>query len=234
MAARKTLYEILQISQNASPEVMQAAYEKVLRRIEDERTAFSHDDTENRLKATREAYRVLSDPQRRAVYNQTLIPDDAEDSEEAPASEKSPVKAWVIAVSILLGGLGYYNIHLSNQRAAMAAEATRAQAEAEKERLALEQERLKLERTEKVVEVIQARQQEQDQIRSKYEMDRIQREIRADEANAAQQAARQKLLDEQAAEAKARREQYEAQARIARERAALSGIQKGRDARLNY
>lgn len=232
MTARKTLYDILQVSQSASHEVMQAAYEKLLRSIEDGRTSFSHDDTEIRLKAVREAYRVLSDPQRRAVYNQTLIPD--EDIEKAPEPEKSKVNIWVATAVVLIGGLIYYNVHLSNQRAAMAAEAAKIQADVEKERLAAEQERLRLERTEKVAEVILAKQQEQEQIRSKYEMDRIQREIRAEEANATQQATRQKLLEEQAAETKARREQYEAQARLARERAALSGIQKGRDARLNY
>lgn len=234
MATRKTLYDILQISQSASHEVMQAAYEKVLRSIENERTAFSQDDTEIRLKAAREAYRVLSDPQRRAVYNQTLTRDDPDDIEEVSTSGNSKIKIWMAAGVLLIGGLIYYNVHLANQRAAVAAEAARIQAEAEKERLLVEEERLKLERTEKIAEVIQAKQQEQEQLRNKYEMDRIRREIRADESNAAQQAARQKLMEAQAAEAKARREQYEEQARLARERASLPAIQRARDARLNY
>lgn len=233
MPPRKTLYDILQIAPNASQEVVKAAYDKVVQLIEQERTSFSSDDTENRLKAAKEAFRVLGDPQARSLYDQRLAPKDDE-PDAAPVEPPSKTNRWIAIALLTLAGLGYYNIHLSNQRAAVAAEAARAQAEAEKERLAAEQERLRLERTEKVTNFVQTKLQEQDEARRSYEMERIQREIKADENAAARQAAQQKLLEEQAAETRVRREQYEAQARAARERAAIQGIQKGRDARLNY
>ena len=234
MSSRKTLYDLLQVSRNATGDVIQAAYEKILRRIELERTTLSNDDSENRLKAVREAYRVLGDAQQRTLYDQSIVEDDTLAMAPPPPPYIKRPTTWIALTLLLLTGLVYYNIHLTNKRAAIAAELARAQAEAEKELYVLEQERLKNARTEQLIEMARSEQLRQEQLRSQNEMALIQREIRTDEVNAAQQVARQKLLEEQAAETRARREQYEIQARTARERASLSAIQQGRDARQNY
>jgi curved DNA-binding protein CbpA len=233
MSSRKTLYDLLQVSHNATGDVIQAAYEKILGRIELERTTFSSEDSENQLKAVREAYRVLSNAQQRALYDQSIVENEYQEAIPPRPRLKRPT-TWIALVFLLFSGLVYYNIHLTHKRAAMAAEIAKTQAEAEKELYALEQERLKNAQTEQLIEMARAEQLRQEQLRSQNEMARIQREIHTDEVNAVQQVARQKLLEEQTAETRTRREQYEIQARAARERASLSAIQQGRDARQNY
>jgi len=71
MALKKTLYQVLQVSRSANPEVIAAAYEARLRELGEGATP----DLQSERTLRREAFEVLSDPARRALYDEKLRAD---------------------------------------------------------------------------------------------------------------------------------------------------------------
>ena len=67
----KTFYDVLEISASARPETIRAAYESLLNSATAQAQAGDADAT-NQLKFLRTAYEVLSDPQKKALYDQRL------------------------------------------------------------------------------------------------------------------------------------------------------------------
>ena len=63
----KDYYEILQVSPNAEPEVIAAAYRRLARKYHPD--AYAAADATDRMKELNEAYEVLGDPPRRAEYD---------------------------------------------------------------------------------------------------------------------------------------------------------------------
>ncbi|MBS6954887.1 MAG: J domain-containing protein [Enterocloster asparagiformis] len=83
----KTYYDILQISKEASPEIIKAAYTTLIKKYHpDNNPAFPEECTEM-IKRLNTAYEVLSDPSKRKVYDQQLY------NQSAPPYASSPVSA---------------------------------------------------------------------------------------------------------------------------------------------
>lgn len=66
------LYDVLQISPRAEPEVIEAAFRRLARKYHPDTTVESA--SSERMKALSHAYETLSDPTRRAAYDSTLSP----------------------------------------------------------------------------------------------------------------------------------------------------------------
>lgn len=64
------LYNILGVAPNASTEEIKKAYRALAMRHHPDRS--THANAETRFNAIKSAYEVLSDPQQRSVYNQSL------------------------------------------------------------------------------------------------------------------------------------------------------------------
>ncbi|WP_294945980.1 molecular chaperone DnaJ [Sulfurivirga sp.] len=69
MATKRCYYEVLQISRNASEAEIKKAYRKLAMRYHPDRNP-GDKEAEERFKEITEAYEVLSDPQKRAAYDQ--------------------------------------------------------------------------------------------------------------------------------------------------------------------
>ena len=78
----KTFYAILEVGRHASGETINAAYETLVKKYESASAqSVPDDEAQNRLKAVREAYRILSNPARKEMYDLAL-----ENSEPLPES----------------------------------------------------------------------------------------------------------------------------------------------------
>lgn len=72
----KTFYDVLQVSRDADPEVIKAAYKSLVQRYHPDKN-HNNPDAEKFLKIINQAYEVLSDPIKRAEYDATLVGGDA-------------------------------------------------------------------------------------------------------------------------------------------------------------
>ena len=69
----KNYYEILQINQNASPEIIEKAYKTLAKKYHpDLQEENNKKEAEEILKEINEAYEILSDPNKKALYDQNL------------------------------------------------------------------------------------------------------------------------------------------------------------------
>ena len=69
----KNYYDILQINQNASPEIIEKAYKTLAKKYHpDLQEEVNKKEAEEILKEINEAYEVLSNPDKKALYDQTL------------------------------------------------------------------------------------------------------------------------------------------------------------------
>ena len=68
MAAERDYYELLGIDRNAEPKVIKNAYKKMAGKYHPDRN--SSPDAESKFNEIKEAYEVLSDPQKRQMYDQ--------------------------------------------------------------------------------------------------------------------------------------------------------------------
>ncbi len=71
---RNTLYDLLEVSPNASPEVIKAAYRQLALKYHPDKQpdARARQRAEERMKQINAAYDILSDPVRRAEYDRQL------------------------------------------------------------------------------------------------------------------------------------------------------------------
>lgn len=68
---KKTLYDVLQVSRNADPETIKAAYKSLVQRYHPDKNPDSP-DAESNIKEINRAHEILSDPVKRAEYDATL------------------------------------------------------------------------------------------------------------------------------------------------------------------
>lgn len=68
----KTLYDLLEVSESASKEMISAAYERLCAQAEGLKEV-NFEQYENRLKILKEAFTILSDPTKREQYDKKLI-----------------------------------------------------------------------------------------------------------------------------------------------------------------
>ncbi|MDW8289799.1 MAG: DnaJ domain-containing protein, partial [Armatimonadota bacterium] len=71
---RHTLYDLLEVSPNASPEVIKAAYRQLAMKYHPDKQpdARARQQAEERMKQINAAYDILSDPVRRAQYDREI------------------------------------------------------------------------------------------------------------------------------------------------------------------
>ena len=109
-------YEILEVSPNASPEVIRAAYKSLMQRYHPDRNPDSAETAEHAI-LIGQAYEMLSDPDRRAAYDIKLkqISDylsDSRDENRGVLAQRVPVikdsasylYLWLLFVLIILSG----------------------------------------------------------------------------------------------------------------------------------
>lgn len=116
-----THYDTLEVGRHASPEVVKAAYRSLIQRFHPDRRP-DDPDAAAKAAALTTAYEVLSDPARRAEYDQLLeaaraaaapAPEaprrasataSARARRASPAAESSPRWIWILFGLVLLGG----------------------------------------------------------------------------------------------------------------------------------
>lgn len=80
----KNYYDILQINRNASPEIIEKAYKTLAKKYHpDLQTEENKKQAEEILKEINEAYEILSEPEKKQIYDASL------DSQEPKQSEKN-------------------------------------------------------------------------------------------------------------------------------------------------
>lgn len=84
---RESLYDILEVSRTASPEVIRAAYKSLVQRFHPDKNP-GNPNAEDLLKLINNAYDTLSDPSKRAAYDVMLALEEMA-SPEKPAEEEN-------------------------------------------------------------------------------------------------------------------------------------------------
>lgn len=207
-----TLYDVLQVSPEADPEIIRAAYERL------SSTLHGHDEnTEIRRKALDEAFFTLATPEKRQRYDQRLSRQNLVVIEET--ARPSLLKMLILGVIGMVSILGYLKYNQSQENARL--ERERLVAEQRKAEMAMQQEK-------------EQRQAETDRLRSeqlaeqqqRYAFERARREAdatmrinaAADERSRREAERRQQDADRQLQLAR-QNEQREAQRRLEREKA---------------
>ena len=70
MAEKKDYYEILGVSKNATDEELKKAYRKMAKKYHPDANPDNKKEAEAKFKEVNEAYEVLSNPQKRKMYDQ--------------------------------------------------------------------------------------------------------------------------------------------------------------------
>ncbi|HRE18191.1 MAG TPA: DnaJ domain-containing protein [Rhodocyclaceae bacterium] len=135
-----SLYDILELSQSASPEAIASAFQRLKNQITN--SNLSDEDRTNRLIALREAHATLSDPGLRARYDKKLS-----GAINAVYVETAPQRSWLkpVFLALLIGGSAIAYARYNSAQEAARLERERVAAEVRKAELAAkqaEQERL--------------------------------------------------------------------------------------------
>ncbi len=85
---KQTLYDVLEVSRNASVSVIRAAYKSLVQRYHPDKNP-DNPDAENQLKLINHAYETLSDPSSRLAYDAMLAMEEMPALEEEAASEET-------------------------------------------------------------------------------------------------------------------------------------------------
>jgi curved DNA-binding protein CbpA len=149
----KTLYEVLGVSKQATPPEIEEAYQASLALLAKEPATLSAEERGIREKVVREAYTILSSPNRRAAYEEKLR-NKAKVTELVIESSPFPWLKIVAALLLVVGCLYVYQVQADKAEVELAAlEAKKAEAEAERaeqtalaEQARLEQQKLQEQR----------------------------------------------------------------------------------------
>lgn len=214
-----TLYDLLEVSQNASSEAITAAYQRLQAKLAAS-AADGDEDATNRMIALREAWFTLSNTHRRQRY------DDSLNARSLPPEAASiDIKPYFLVVLLLLG-LGYFGIQHKKQLAEQETLRIQAEQASATARLA-EIEAREAEQARRLADQAEARQRQQQLIeRANREREiaygnQVSRSIERAESEARWTKQRE---EQQKAQAE-RQRQYEAENQLAREKAYLRQIE---------
>lgn len=218
---QKSLYDLLEVSPTASQDSIAVSYRRLHAKFAELQSSSDNEDATNQLIALREAYSTLSNPERRAAYDEKLAA-RATVEQSQDGEQRSYAKLLVLLALIGACGFGYarYQSNLAQQaaldREKAAAEVRLAEIEAQRERERLAQERHAARQEES--------QREQEERRARYERERdqeygqqISRDLQRQEAAAQYEKQREdqrKLREEQ-------QRQSDAERRLAQDKATL-------------
>jgi len=115
MKPRATLYDLLRLAPTASERDIHAAHLRLVRHYQSGPHGLQPADADNRIKAIKEAWWVLSDPVRRAAYDASLTPDAPPQPEQAPwpgmplpveielkSLKRSPLRIMLTIIGVLM------------------------------------------------------------------------------------------------------------------------------------
>lgn len=214
----KNLYSILEVGRRATQETITAAYEALAKKYAGMPEGVSEEEAQNRLKAIREAYRVLSNPERKEIYDRWLESTDLPPDPVEVVPFWTPTKLGAAALALLVGGLAYYNYSLEQSRKRLELETIQLKqiaAKEEAERQVAEQEKIRLQRQAEELAYRQSLARNVETERVRQEGERI---IQQENAAAERERQNSLRLAQQSAEAARRqsemeRTRYEAQKR---------------------
>ena len=91
----KNYYEILQVNQNASPEIIEKAYKVLVKKYHpDLQEEKNKEQEEEQLKKINEAYEILSDPEKRKIYHQTLETNTSAETKQEETNSPQQESFW--------------------------------------------------------------------------------------------------------------------------------------------
>jgi curved DNA-binding protein CbpA len=229
--AAKTLYELLEVSSNASPDAIRAAYERLIPKLDPDRPEnVSKPDARIHHDTVKEAFLTLSNPAKRAQYDKTLA------ARSQPAIYNVEViepfwtlpKLIVVALIVVVGGGYYYSdkqtqAKLETEKAIATAKAKEAE------------ENAKAEAAQARIDAQLARDQALMDARQRREHDAALRGFQQEQSmnqRTEQGRAQRERAEQQRAEAQQRREESQAVAaarqQAARDKAELCRIERER------
>lgn len=233
----KTLYSILGVAVDATPAQIEQAYAALLLSLGEG----GGEDQRIRLIAVKEAYAVLSDADKRQLYNHKLfVPETANLGARGRRAQEETASFFSTGKIVLIGALVLAGIALYSYNA-REREKLRIQHEHEVQMKAtqiLEDSHLQsaavqnaqLERQERLDAMSKERQERADLERFNREVEQRRLQNERSEQLAAQQKAQRERADrfaaDAAAEANSRREANEARQRLAREKAELQRLER--------
>lgn len=190
----RSLYDLLEVSENASQDVIHAAYSRLSDKLKSQIATDNTSNAEIQLRAIADAYRTLSKPESRQRYDHSLAMKNVEYEEDQPFWTRT--KLIIAALILLVAGVAYSQ-HVrqvereKTERARIAAEqaekelAAKIQEEADRleserarqEQLEAAQQKAQIERDRRYAEQVSARVNQQ----QVYEQQRLDREQRAEQ-----------------------------------------------------
>lgn len=231
---KKNLYDLLELSQSASQEAINAAYLRLSSKI-----SGTDPDSENRKNLLDDAFSTLSQPALRRRYDASL--NTAYVSESSSRGGISFFKLLIVALLIAACGLGYAKYardqeYARLERERVAAEARKAALLAEEER---EQIRAENERRQEALRVEQQQRRDlelarRDATYSSQNQSYAARQVELQQLREQRQAESKQMQEQREVEARRRQEQNEAQRRLEREKAYLRQLEAENDGRRRF
>lgn len=214
----RTLYDILEVSENASQEVIHAAYSRLSEKLKSSIANQNSPDAEVLLRAISDAFKTLSNPQSRDRYDASLAAKAMVYEEDEPFWTKTKVALMSVIVLVVFGAYAKHSRDVEREqteRARIVAEQAekdrQAKLEAEKDQLEREKQRQErndaaqlqsqFERDRRYADSITSRNTQQ----QTYEQQRAEREQRSAQRTADYDRQRQEQEARRQAEAEKRR-----------------------------
>lgn len=215
---KKTLYQVLEVAQNASQETIDAAYRSISARLR-ERLARDADGAAVARTAVEEAYRTLSNDNLRKRYDTRLAFGGAEATPVVETDERPWIARnmpWLLVAAAAAVGAYGYHLHVQQERAAAAAQLR------EKEELLARQQEERDEVTRRAREAEELRKRRIDDARYQVWVDQTRRDAAANSRKLAQDAAREQRIEEMSKQ----REEAEARRRLEQEKQRLRQLEQ--------
>jgi len=217
MAAKKSLYDILEVSPSASDDTIKAAFERFTKKFEQKTLTPPHGlGLDTYYSVLLDAYRTLSVPEKRKAYdarqNQlSAAQASSSDYYDAPSGMSFAMKA-VIVIGILAGGAYYYKSQSDAEieKTRLIAEAKKAQLEAlDREKEIAEREALQRDRQIGATENSKTRQEYE---AARRDAERTSEQLRRNEEQARRDEERKRYEEERKRAEEQRRNEQRAEA----------------------
>lgn len=235
----KSLYTILGVSPDASAAAIESAYADHLARLADGSDTLPSEQQNIRLIAIKEAYAVLSDPQKRQLYNHKLfaMATPAEAAAAAVPSENQSgwLKKFQVIGALLLATLAlyvYYSKEQEKLRIQHELQQKAVQLAEEEQRRAAEEQDARLARQQQLDALAHERQSRADWERLNREIDYRQRQSSSLEEQKAQRERYERQQAERDADARQRRAIADARTQAMRDKAELQRMERERYGRV--
>jgi DnaJ-class molecular chaperone len=236
--AGKSLYDILEVSPQASAEVIRASYERLAATLDPSGDGSALNcDKKIRFEAIKEAFLTLSVAEKRNRYDSGLVKKQFKAPPPAPPSAPAWSVSGFVVFILLFGGAGGYYYHEQQTEKRVTAERELVEAKtreaAEQARLISEKQRAAAEQANMEMQQQRTMTRAEDRIRREHEM-ALQRHAAEQRmtSQTADYSARREMQEQRRADDQRRREEQQAEAaaraQLARDKAELCRIERER------